>query len=256
MNFTILTDNDPKISQPEIIKIELMNHQKTDVNITPAPLIATQLEDNNNNINELEEEQKQEKDNGVISSYLHKHLNLIVSRSNLSSDDQKEQQQQQSTDHVVIQKSSYKRLPPKFGVLYANKSTTTSDETQQKQNETELGSNEETNYSVIQSKPKTHINLSLQETGPKNPPSLHHPMYQYPSNSSNQTTTHLINPLLFGRNPTTTTTTNSTNQITTTSTNTANRFEILMKSNNSFLNNIRLLIFFLNKIKKQQMIEF
>ena len=32
MNFTILTDNDKKITQPQSIKIELMNHQKTMIN--------------------------------------------------------------------------------------------------------------------------------------------------------------------------------------------------------------------------------
>jgi hypothetical protein len=200
----------------------LMNHQKNDVNITPAPLIATQLEDDNNNINEEEVEEEKQKD---ISSYLQKHLNLIVSRSNLSADDQK--------DQSVIQKPSYKRLPPKFGVLYANKTTSTNDETQQKhQNETEIGSSDETSYSVIQNKPKSHINLTLQETGPKIPPSLHHPMYQYPSNS-NQTTTHLLNPLLFGRNTVTTTTNSTTNPLS--SSNTSNRFEILMKSKNFLL---------------------
>ena len=32
MNFTILTDNNEKITQPQSIKIELMNHQKTMIN--------------------------------------------------------------------------------------------------------------------------------------------------------------------------------------------------------------------------------
>ena len=211
----------------------LMNNQKqytndnfkasdVNLNLTPAPLVATQLDDltsindNNNNITEEDKNELIQKDSAdAISSYLQKHLNLIVSRS-----DEKDQQPQQ-------QKSNYKRLPPKFGVLYANKASGNSGEVlQQKQNEAELGANEETTYSVIQNKTsKSHINLALQETGTKIPPSLHHSSYQYPtSTSQTSATTHLLNPLLFGRNPAT----SNTNQLT--SSNTANRFEILMKS--------------------------
>ena len=215
------------------------NLKSTDVNLTPAPIPA-QLDENNNDITEENNEEIKESQSEALSSYLQKHLNFIVSRSTLSSDEKEsyqtsgyllqkhQEQQEQQQEQQQMKTATYKRLPPKFGVLYSNKTTNklngeNSDELNQKQSEAELAANKETTYSLIQNK------------ATKMPPSLHHPLYQYPtaaqssSLATTTTTAHLLNPLLFGRNQVTTSTNSSISNSMSTS-NTANRIEFLMKS--------------------------